>query len=224
MTNKYCIIYYDSQRMKIEKTINIIQLLKKLVIIFKKIIELINDVQELIFKFSNDTFNQIDNIDSIKIAIFNSIKSLYDNLQILLGTQFKNIQIINYSTDNIIPKGYSINYINSLQHINIFTSNNQSQNYLNPGSTINIANTLIYINSFKILFSEEGIIKIIEYNNNLEPISVNFLGTHILKINNDKLYDKLSKCFNNNLKTINAIKIMCLNYTQKINLLQKIIK
>jgi hypothetical protein len=60
MTNKYCIIYYDSQRMKIEKTINIIQLLKKLFIIFKKIIELINEVQELILKFSNNTFTSLN--------------------------------------------------------------------------------------------------------------------------------------------------------------------
>ena len=167
MTNKYCIIYYDSQRMKIEKTINIIQLLKKLFIIFKKIIELINEVQELILKFSNNTFTSLNNTEFIKIGLFNSIKILYDNLQILFNTQFKNIQIINYSTDNIIPKGYSINYINSLQHINAHINNNQIQNYLNPGTTINIANTLIYINSFRILFSEEGIIKIIEYNNNL---------------------------------------------------------
>ena len=224
MTNKYCIIYYDSQRMKIEKTINIIQLLKKLVNIFKKLLELINEIQDLILKFSNNTFTSINNTDYIKIGLFNSIKTLYDNLQILFNTQFKNIQIINYSTDNIIPKGYSINYVNSLQHINMITNNNQSQNYLNSGTTINIANTLIYINSFRILFSNEGIIKLIEYNNELEPISVNFIGTHITEINDEILYSKLSKCFNNNLKTINVVKIMCLNYTQKINFLQKIIK
>lgn len=223
MANKNCIIYYDSERMKIEKTINIIKLLKKLIIILKKIIDLIDSLQDLILKFTNETFNAIDNVKHIKVALKNSIKILYDNILILFNTQYKSMQLINYSTDNYIPQGYTINYINSLSHINLIKNKDKNNDYLDPGATINIANRLIFINSFRILYSDLGIIKIIEYNNDLEPIQVNFLGTHISDIDVYTFNDKLSKCFNNNLYTINAIKSMCLNYIQIVNNLQKII-
>lgn len=223
MTNKYCIIYHDAERMKIEKSTNIIKLLKKVIIVFKKILELINELQTLILKFSNDLFNAVDNVKYIKQSLFNSIKALYDNIVIILNSQFESIQIINFTTDNIIPRGYTINFINSLQHINAIKNSEQEKDYLNPGSTINITNSLLYINSFRVLYSDVGVIKIIEYNNNIEPISVNFLGTHISEINVHTLDDKLSKCFNNNLNTINHIKIICLDYIQKVNYLQKIL-
>jgi hypothetical protein len=224
MTNKYCIIYHDPERMKIEKSTNIIKLLKKIIIVFKKILELIDELQTLILKFSNDIFNAVDNVKYIKQSLFNSIKALYDNIVILLNSQFETIQIINFTTDNIIPIGYTINFINSLQHINVVKNNELDKEYLNPGSTINITNSLLYINSFRVLFSDVGVIKIIEYNNNIEPVSVNFLGTHISEINVHTLDDKLSKCFNNNLNTINHVKIICLDYIQKVNYLQKILK
>ena len=223
MTNKYCIIYHDPERMKIEKSTNIIKLLKKIIIVFKKILELIDELQTLILKFSNDIFNAVDNVKYIKQSLFNSIKALYDNIVILLNSQFESIQIINFTTDKIIPIGYTINFINSLQHINAIKNSEQDKDYLNPGSTINITNSLLYINSFRVLYSDVGVIKIIEYNNDLEPISVNFLGTHISEINVHTLDDKLSKCFNNNLNTINHIKIICLDYIQKVNYLQKIL-
>ena len=223
MINKYCIIYHDSERMKIEKTTNIIRLLKKIIIVFKKILELIDELQKLIMKFSNDLFNAVDNVKYIKTSLFNSIKALYDNIVILLNSQFESLQVINFTTDNIIPLGYTINFINSLQHINVIKNTEQKKDYLNPGSTINITNSLLFINSFRILFSDVGVIKIIEYNNNREPISVNFLGTHITEINVHTLEEKLSKCFNNNLNTINHIKTRCLDYIQKVTYLQKII-
>ena len=223
MTNKYCIIYHDPERMKIEKSINIIKLLKKIIIVFKKIVKLIDELQKLILKFENNLFNAVDNVKYIKESLFNSIKALYDNIVVILNSHFESIQIINFTTDNIIPTGYTINFINSLQHINAIKNNEQDKEYLKPGSTINIINSLLYINSFRILFSDVGVIKIIEYNNDLEPISVNFLGTHISEINVHTLDDKLSKCFNNNLNTINHIKIICLDYIQKVNYLQKIL-
>ena len=224
MTNKYCIIYYDPERMKIEKSTNIIKLLKKIIIVFKKILKLIDELQKLILKFENNLFNAVDNVKYIKESLFNSIKALYDNIVVILNSHFESIQIINFTTDNIIPIGYTINFINSLQHINVIKNNEQDKDYLNPGSTINITNSLLYINSFRVLYSDVGVIKIIEYNNNLEPISVNFLGTHISEINVHTLDDKLSKCFNNNLNTINHVKIICLDYIQKVNYLQKILK
>jgi hypothetical protein len=209
--------------MKIEKTKNIIRLLKKIIIVFKKINQLIDELQNLLIKFSNDIFNAVDNVKYIKQSLFNSIKALYDNIVILLNSQFNSIQIINFRIDKIIPLGYTVNFINSLQHINIINNSEQDKDYLNPRSTINIINSLLFINSFRILFSDVGVIKIIEYNNKLEPISVNFLGTHISEINVHTLDDKLSKCFNNNLNTINHIKIICLDYIQKVNYLQKIL-
>ena len=223
MTNKYCIIYHDSERMKIEKTTNIIKLLKKIIIVFKKILELIDELQKLIIKFESDLFNAVDNVKYIKKSLLNSIKALYNNIVILLNSQCNSIQIINFTTDKIIPLGYKINFINSLQHINVIKNSEQDKDYLNPGSTINITNSLLFINSFRVLYSDVGIIKIIEYNNHLEPISVNFLGTHISEINVHTLDNKLSKCFNNNLNTINHIKIICLDYIQKVNYLQKIL-
>jgi len=223
MTNKYCIIYYDSDRMKIEKTINIIKLIKNITIILKKIIDLIDGLQDLILKFTNEIFNAIDNIKYIRLVLKNSIKILYENILILFNTQYRTIQLINYSSDNFIPQGYTINYVNSLSHINLIKNTDNNKNYLNPGATINIANKLIYINPFRVLYSDVGVIKIIEYNNNLEPIQINFLGTHIEDINVHTLDDKLSKCFNNNLHTINTLKTICLNYIQIVNNLQKII-
>jgi hypothetical protein len=223
MTNKYCIIYHDSERMKIEKTTNIIKLLKKIIIVFKKILELIDELQKLIIKFESDLFNAVDNVKYIKKSLLNSIKALYNNIVILLNSQCNSIQIINFTTDKIIPLGYKINFINSLQHINVIKNSEQDKDYLNPGSTINITNSLLFINSFRVLYSDVGIIKIIEYNNHLEPVSVNFLGTHISEINVHTLDNKLSKCFNNNLNTINHIKIICLDYIQKVNYLQKIL-
>jgi hypothetical protein len=77
MTNKYCIIYYDSDRMKIEKTINIIKLIKNITIILKKIIDLIDGLQDLILKFTNETFNAVDNVKYIRVVLQNSIKILY---------------------------------------------------------------------------------------------------------------------------------------------------
>jgi hypothetical protein len=209
--------------MKIEKTTNIIKLLKKIIIVFKKILELIDEVQKLIIKFESDLFNAVDNVKYIKKSLLNSIKALYDNIVILLNSQYNSIQIINFTTDKIFPLGYKINFINSLQHINVIKNSEQDKDYLNPGSTINITNSLLFINSFRVLYSDVGIIKIIEYNNHLEPISVNFLGTHISEINVHTLDNKLSKCFNNNLNTINHIKIICLDYIQKVNYLQKIL-
>jgi hypothetical protein len=209
--------------MKIEKTINIINLIKNIIIILKKIIDLIDGLQDLILKFTNETFNAIDNVKYIRLVLQNSIKTLYENILILFNTQYRTIQLINYSSDTFIPQGYTINYVNSLSHINLIKNTENNKNYLNPGATINIANKLIYVNPFRVLYSDVGVIKIIEYNNELEPIQINFLGTHIEDINVHTLNDKLSKCFNNNLYTINTLKTICLNYIQIVNNLQKII-
>ena len=68
-----------------------------------------------------------------------------------------------------------------------------------PGLIINYANTQLYINSYRILHSKDGIIKLVEYDFNLNPVSINWIGTHLSKITADTYNDRLSKCFNNNL-------------------------
>ena len=219
MSNKYCVIYYDSERMKIEKTKNIIKHLKIIVEAFKKMIEIIDNFQKLLTKLVQDEFNVNDNVKYCKKLLLNNVKLLYDTIIILLNNQFNNVQIINFSMNDIVPLGYSINYINSLQHINAYAETKS-----NIYNTINFANTLIYINSYKIKYSENGIIKIVEYNKELIPIGVCFLGTHINIINNCNFHDRLSKCFNNNLETITYIKIILMKYIQIIENLQKICK
>ena len=202
MSNKYCVIYYDSKRMKIEKTKNIIQHLKVIIETFKKIIEIINNFQKLITKLVEDEFNSNDNVKHSKNVLLNNVKLLYDNIIVLLNNQCNNIQIINFAMDDNIQLGYSINYFNSLQQMN----------------------TLIYINSYKIKYSEHGIIKIVEYNKELIPIGVCFLGTHMNLIDNNNFYDRLSKCYNNNLGTITYIKIILMKYIQVIENLNNIYK
>ena len=202
MSNKYCVIYYDSKRMKIEKTKNIIQHLKVIIETFKKIIEIINNFQKLITKLVEDEFNSNDNVKHSKNVLLNNVKLLYDNIIVLLNNQCNNIQIITFAMDDNIQLGYSINYFNSLQQMN----------------------TLIYINSYKIKYSEHGIIKIVEYNKELIPIGVCFLGTHMNLIDNNNFYDRLSKCYNNNLGTITYIKIILMKYIQVIENLNNIYK
>ena len=221
MSNKYCVIYYDSERMKIEKTKNIIKHLLLIVKTFKKMLEMIDNLQNLIMKLVEDEFNVNDNIKYSKKVLLNNIKILYDNIILLFNNQYNNVQIINFSMNDIVPLGYSINYINSLQHINSYRDT-----ITEPGkcNTINYANTLIYINSYKIKYCEDGIIKIVEYDKDLIPISVNFLGTHINLINNYNFHDRLSKCYNNNLETIGYIKVILMKYIQIIDNLQNIYK
>jgi hypothetical protein len=197
MLKNNCIIYYNSKKMKVLKIKNTIKLLELIVETFKKLLNLIDNFQETIVKLIENDFsiNIDDNIKLTKIILENNVKLLYDNILILFNIQYKNNQIINISINDIIPYGYCINYNNSD----------------------------IYINSFKIKYSDESIIKIVEYDNLLEPIGVYFLGTHINNINDVETTTKiLSKCFNNNLKTIGCIKTVCLKYIQIVNNLQKI--
>lgn len=221
MSNKYCVIYYDSERMKIEKTKNIIKHLQLIVKTFKNMLEMIDNFQKLIIKLTEEQFNVNDNIKYSKKVLLNNIKLLYDNIILLLNNQFNNVQIINFSMNDIIPLGYSINYINSLQHINSYREIHVDDSQCN---TINYANTLIYINSYKIKYSENGIIKIVEYDKDLIPTEVYFLGTHINLINNSNFHDRLSKCYNNNLATIGYIKVVLMKYIQIIENLQNIYK
>ena len=227
MSNKYCVIYYDSERMKIEKTTNIIKHLQLIVKTFKKMLEMIDNFQKLINNIAENEFNANDNVGHCQKLLLNNIKLLYDNIIILLNNQYNNVQIINFSMNDIVPLGYSINYINSLQHINSYRDSEFREAEIHVDTkcnTINYANTLIYINSYKFKYSKDGIIKIIEYDKDLIPISVTFLGTHVNLINNYNFHDKLSKCYNNNLGTIGYIKIILMKYIQIIDNLQNIYK
>jgi hypothetical protein len=72
------------------------------------------------------------------------------------------------------------------------------------------------INSFNIKISKYGIIKLIEYDYDFNPISVLFFGSHFKKTEKD-LESVLSKAFQNNLKSLYHIKTICLKYTQNYN-------
>lgn len=205
--NNNCIIQYDNKNMIIVSIKNIIILLENIVDAFKKILEIINNFQKLILKFSEEEFNTINNISSCKIVLLNNIKLIHDNINIIFNIKYNNCQLITCSIDDSILSGYSISYINSLHEINL-------------------SNLIVYINSFRIKYSTSGVIKIVEYNDILEPISVNFLGTHFNKIKKctkrSEFNKILSKCFNNNNKTISYIKIIVLKYIQIVNNLQTI--
>jgi hypothetical protein len=196
MSDKYCIIYYNPDKMNIEKSSNTIIYLKNIINIFKKLVEIITTFQELITKLSENIFSHNDNIKYNKKILFNSVKLLYDNIVILFNTKYNNNNLINISITSDIVSGYSINFVNSS----------------------------IFINSYKINFSSEvGVIKFIEYDKNLEPINVSFLGTHFNKITENNFYDKLSKCFDNNLSTITLTKTISLKYINIYNNLKKIL-
>lgn len=195
MSNKHCIITYDSNKTKIEKIKNVIKMLHSIVIIFKKIIQFIDSVQTMILKFNDDIFNYLDNVTSVKEVLLQSIQICYTNIQMLFNTSIESIYLLSFTSDEIPKAGISINY----------------------------ANTIFSVNSFRVIYSSDGIIKLVEYDSELKPISINWIGTHLNKINSHTFNDRLSKCFNNNLSTINSLKLRCMNYIQLINNLQKII-
>lgn len=195
MSNKHCIITYDRNKTKIDKVKNIIKMLHVIVQVFKKINDFIDEIQSLILKFDEKVFTVYENIPNIKDALLKSIETCYINIQMLFNTTIESIYLLSYTHGDIPLPGLGINY----------------------------SNTLFHINSYRILYSKDGIIKIVEYDQNLKPLTINWIGTHLNKINEFTFNDRLSKCFNNNLSTINSIKKKCLNYIQLINNLQKII-
>lgn len=209
MEHKKCIIQYNEKKIKVIDMCTTIKIIEGIYDIFNKITAIINNLQDLISKFSDTIFNNIDNINSCRLVLLNNIKILYDNIIILFSTEYKNIKFIHYSINDIVPSGYSINLITSLDNINC-------------------SKPIIYVNSYKVKFCKKGIIKIIEYDDNIEPINVSFIGTHLnllFKTHNMCKFNKiLSKCFNNNLKTINYIKIIILKYINIINNLKNLYK
>jgi hypothetical protein len=181
------------------KKITIKDMIKILILLvnsFKKINSIIDEIQTLILKFNDGIFDNYNNIQSVKQVLLKSIETCYLNIQMILNISYKSIQILNYTSDSIPP----------------------------PGLTINYLNTSIHINSYRVLYSKDGIIKLVEYDKNFKPLNINWIGTHLNKINKISFNKRLSKCFNNNLKTINTIKVKCANYIQLINNLQKIIE
>ncbi len=196
MSSKHCIIMYDGNKTKIDKIKNIIKMLHMIVHVFKKINDFIDEIQTLILKFNEGVFTIYENIENMKDVLLKSIETCYLNIQMLFNTSIESIYLLSY-TCGVIPL---------------------------PGLTINYANTVFHINSFRILYSKDGIIKIVEYDINSKPLTINWIGTHLNKINEITFSDRLSKCFNNNLATVNAFKVKCLNYIQIINNLQKIIE
>jgi len=195
MENEHCIITYDTDKTKNDTIKNVIKMLYSIVIIFKKLIQFIDSIQTMIIKFNDEIFNYYDNITSVKEVLLQSIQVCYKNIQMLFNTSIESIYLVSFTSDDI-PK---------------------------PGISINYANTIFSINSFRVIHSDDGIIKLVEYDSNLKPISINWIGTHLNKINKITFNDRLSKCFNNNLSTINSLKLKCMNLIQLINNLQKII-
>ncbi len=187
---------YDENKTKIDKIKNIIKMLHMIIVVFKKIIDFIDEIQTLILKFNDGVYNFYENIPNIKKVLLKSIETCYLNIQMLFNTSLESIYLLSYTSEEI-PL---------------------------PGLTINYSNTLVHINSFRILYSKDGIIKIVEYDSQIKPVSINWIGTHINKMNEFTFHEVLTKCFNHNLETINSIKVKCMNYIQLINNLQKIIE
>jgi len=195
MESKYCKVTYNTNKTKIDKIKNVIKMLCSIVVIFKKIIQFIDSIQIMIIKFNDEIFNYYNNIPSVKQILLQSIQVCYTNIQMLFNTSIESIYLLSSTSDDI-PK---------------------------PGISINYANTIFSINSFRVIYSDDGIIKLVEYDSELKPISINWIGTHLNKINQITFNDRLSKCFNNNLVTINSLKLKCMSLIQLINNLQKII-
>lgn len=195
MSSKCCIITYDTDKTKIDKIKNVIRMLHSIVTIFKKIIEFIDSIQTMILKFNDEIFNYLDNVSSVKEVLLQSIQVCYTNIQMLFNTSIESIYLLSFTSDEI-PK---------------------------PGISVNYANTVFSINSFRVIHSEHGIIKLVEYDSELKPVSINWIGTHLNKMNQVTFNDRLSKCFNNNLSTINSLKLKCMGLINLINNLQKII-
>ena len=124
---------------KVHNIKSVIKMLYTIVKIFKKIIEFIDEIQTLILKFNDSVFNYYENIQSVKSALIGSIENCYINIQMLFNTVQDSINILTHSSD-ILPK---------------------------PGLIINYANTQLYINSYRILYSKDGIIKLVEYDFNI---------------------------------------------------------
>jgi hypothetical protein len=171
--------------------------------IYNKLTEIIEEFQELIEKLGNNQFSLITNVINTKQIFLNSIETLFNNIVILFSRKIKNKNLINYSSGNKIINGYQIGYYN-----------------FNIERNVVIAS----INSYNIKISKFGVIKLIEYDHDFNPINVLFLGTHFNNINTEQeLQVRLSKAFQNNKKTISYIKTMCMKYIQIYNNILKLI-
>jgi hypothetical protein len=195
MSNKQCKVTIIDYKIKTEHftlktTIKMLQIILNGL---KKIICFIDEIQTLVIKFNECTYNDVDNISSIKEALLTAIEICYNNIKMVFNDLVSSTCIFIYTIDPFPKAGISIKY---------------------NGVSFNV-------NSFRLASSKEGIIKLVEYDCNLEPLSIYWIGTHLNKMNNETFNDILSKCFNNNLTTINMLKIRCLHYTHLINNLQK---
>lgn len=176
-------------------------ILYNIINIYKKIISLIDDFQELIIKLGNQQFSLISNIANTTQIILDSIELLYNNIIILFSKKINKNQLINYS-DKDIKKGYNIGYFNV---------------------DINKIITITFINSYKIKMAPFGVIKLVEYNKNIDAINVVFLGSHFNNIvTEEDLMNKLSKAYNNNKITLSSLKTTCMKYIQIYNNIIKI--
>jgi hypothetical protein len=184
----------DSVNSKLYVSINII---KNIVIVFKKILTIIHNFQNMIDKLGYNNFNINNKNDGIKNIMMQTVETTYNNILFLLSQKYNNQQIINYTTDCEINNGYLLSYFD-----------------FDLGKNIEIA----FINSFKIQFSPNGIIKIVEYNKHSKAISIFFIGTHFNKISYEcDIYNRLTKAYNNNLNAIAQLKIICFKYIQIYN-------
>ena len=176
-------------------------ILYNIISIYKKIISLINDFQNLIIKLRDQNYCSFTNISNTIQIILNSIELLYNNIIILFSKKVNKNQLINYSNKDII-KGYNIGYYN-------FDLNNDI--------------TITYINSYKIKMSNFGVIKIVEYNKEIDAINVVFIGSHFNNIlsEEDLLY-RLSKAYQNNKITLSSLKTTCMKFIQIYNNIIKI--
>jgi hypothetical protein len=152
----------------------------------------------------------VDSIQTMILKLNDEIFNYYNNIPSIKQILLQSIQVCYKNIQMLFNKS---NYLLS------FTSDEMPK----LGILINYLNTVFYVNSFRVIYSDDGIIKIVEYDSELKPICINWIGTHLNKINQITFNDKLSKCFNNNLETINSLKLKCMSLIQLINNLQKIV-
>jgi hypothetical protein len=187
----------NTHNISLNRTLNsCLQLLFEIINIYKKFIILIEKFQDIIEKLANNQFNSISNVENTRQIYFNSIEILFNNITILLSKKIENKFLINFSTNNKIINGYDIGYYNfELERYIIFAS----------------------IHSFNIKLSKSGVLKLIEYDNDFNPIFVLFFGSHFNAIGENDLQRVVTKAFNNTETSLFHIKTICVKYIQIYN-------
>ena len=191
----------------IYKKENFISFLKSQINFYNKSQELIEELQVFLNKVNDKKLDINTTYLTTTESINKHILAIYQSLNNLSNIKIEGRKIINVSNNKFNKEGFIINYID-----------------ICIGNKLRKKNLSYYIHSLRIQYDEsKNIIKIIINDINNNPEHIGFIGSDTSYINENNYLEKYSKCFNNNLKTQNILRIYNLYYILIFNSVIKIL-